>query len=79
VLGELKEVEPVTDLGYRVERHRYCSEKMIETADRVLDHYGDDQTSALVAFAVRQILFDVARAELALSVALLESAVAEAA
>jgi hypothetical protein len=78
VIGELKDVEPVTDLGYRVERHRYCSEKLIETADRVLDHYGNDEASALLAFAVRQILFDVAQAELALSVALLESAVEKA-
>lgn len=70
---------PELSLGNRVECHRYCSEKLVQTAERVVDLYGDQEEAALVAFAVRQILLDVAQAELALSISLLESAVGEAA
>lgn len=73
------ERQEVSDLGYRVECHRYCSEKLVETAEKVVDLYGSNDESALVAFAVRQILLEVAQAELALSLSLLGTAVEEVA
>lgn len=78
MLLESNEGDPGADLGHRVECHRYCSEKLIETAQRVVDLYGDSGENALLAFAIRQILLDVAQAELAVSVSLLETAIGEA-